>query len=357
VAGRAEAVLKRIVARLAGKLLLAGGGSRPPPEMIRRVLVIRIDERVGNVLLTTPLLAQLRSALPDARIEVLVASSKRSVVDGIAHVVPFDKRALFRAPWRFLSAMFRLRRARYDAVIDASQWHAFSVTSAMVMAWTAAPIRIAHARGEASRYATVTIPAPSGPEPEVHTKLRLLSPLGIETGDPAMRTDLGRAGPGAERMGAWFDQTFGDDPVLGLIPGARKHDHRSAPEIFVALADEARALGAGVLVLWGPGEADLANHVAAEANAVVAPASNLDELAALIRRCTVIASNDTGPMHLSVATGTPTVGLFVQADHGRWGHDYGAHRVIPGHGRDPGVVVTEARAAVRDRLGGSGDRL
>jgi ADP-heptose:LPS heptosyltransferase len=60
----------------------------------------------------------------------------------------------------------------------------------------------------------------------------------------------------------------------------------------------------------------------------MAPPTNLDELAALMRAAGLTVTNNTGPMHLSVAVGAPTLGLFLRMDMERWGHAYPPHRMV-----------------------------
>ncbi len=332
-------------------LLLGLGRRRTVPQRIRSVLVIRIDPRVGNVLLTTPLLRALQDGLPEAEVRLLVAPSKAGIVHGLAPTIPFDKKALHRRPLVFFKGLLELRRARYDVVIDASHWHTFSVTSAALLAWTGAPIRIAHARGAAHRFANQLAQAPSRPEWEIDTKLRLLQPLGLVASQPRMLTSLGLAGA-QERMQAWL-QGQGPGPTrwIGLAPGARKLDHRASPELFAALGDQARALGYGVLVLWGPGEEALADRVATSCAAVLAPPTSLDELAALMRACDLVVANDTGPMHLCVACETQTLGLFQSADPVRWGHERLGHIVVAVGRGSADREQEEALAALRHALG------
>lgn len=308
--------------------LLALWGRREVPEKILKVLVIRVDLRVGNVLLTTPLIRALQVGLPDAQVSVLVAPSKASLLEGIAPTLIFDKKAVRRHPWAFLGQLRRLRRERFDVVIDASHWHTFSVTSAALLAWTGAPIRIAHDRGAAARFANRRVAGPSAPEWEIRTKLRLLEPLGIEPGRPELITALGQ-GPARDRMQAWLQSRGGPGPGwVGLAPGARKLDHRASPELFIALGAHAQALGWSVVVLWGPGEEGLAEQVAVGCGAVVAPPTSLDELAALMRACGLVVANDTGPMHLCVACQTRCLALFKGADPTRWGHEALGHTVL-----------------------------
>jgi ADP-heptose:LPS heptosyltransferase len=325
---------RRIGAKLFGhvlgsRLLLGEPRPKPHPNELARILVIRIDERVGNVLLTSPLFTSLRRAFPAAKIDALIAASKRTLVESTINVIPFERRHFFTRPLQFARQMLELRRTRYDAAIDASHWHEFSASSAMLLAWTKAPLRIAHARGYADLYANELIAAPASGN-EIEAKLRLLAPLGLEPNAGEMSTALGTGGEAKSRIAGWLaNHALDARKLVALAPGSRKLDHRVPPELFAALGRDAAALGAAPIVLWGPGEEALADEVAKSAGATVAPPTSLDELAALMRACAVVITNDTGPMHLSVACAAPTIALFTQPDHQRWGHAYPPHLVIP----------------------------
>jgi ADP-heptose:LPS heptosyltransferase len=80
-------------------------------------------------------------------------------------------------------------------------------------------------------------------------------------------------------------------------------------ELAEALGAEAAAR---VLILWGPDEVHMARQIAAHlsAPAVLAPPTDLDELTALLRRCSLLVAADTGPLHLAAAAGTACVGLY-----------------------------------------------
>ena len=106
----------------------------------------------------------------------------------------------------------------------------------------------------------------------------------------------------------------------------------------------ARALAAqGVVpvITWGPGEEAVAAAVVAGApGARLAPPTDLDELGALMAGARLTLCNNTGPMHLSVAVGTPTLGLFLHMEMERWGHAFAPHRML-----DLTPFAPEARAA------------
>jgi ADP-heptose:LPS heptosyltransferase len=70
------------------------------------------------------------------------------------------------------------------------------------------------------------------------------------------------------------------------------------------------------VVVWGPGEEELARSVIAisEGGAILAPATSLRLLAAMLRRASLFVGADTGPMHLAWAVGCPVVALFGPTD-------------------------------------------
>ena len=111
------------------------------------------------------------------------------------------------------------------------------------------------------------------------------------------------------------------DPFVLLAPGAAfAWTKRWPPESFGRLAAALRRSGLPCAIAIGPGEADLARQVS---NAAEAPlpilGEDLDpvELAAALSRARVVVSNDSGPMHLAAAVGTPVVALFGPTDPGR----------------------------------------
>jgi len=100
---------------------------------------------------------------------------------------------------------------------------------------------------------------------------------------------------------------------VALNPGAGRSEKRWPVAHFRELAERLGAeAGARLLLLWGPDEVHMAREIATglSSRAVLAPPTDLDELTALLRRCSVMVAGDTGPLHLAAAVGTPCLGLF-----------------------------------------------
>jgi ADP-heptose:LPS heptosyltransferase len=90
--------------------------------------------------------------------------------------------------------------------------------------------------------------------------------------------------------------------------------------------------------------------VEAVPGARLAPATDLDALAALLAAAGCTVCNNSGPLHLSVAVGAPTLGLFLKMDPQRWGYAFGPHRMLDlteaaACGEPLGALVAEACGA------------
>jgi ADP-heptose:LPS heptosyltransferase len=96
------------------------------------------------------------------------------------------------------------------------------------------------------------------------------------------------------------------------------------------------AQDAEVLWCWGPGEREAVEACRAgmKAPSTLAPASDWQELGALLRRCTVWIGNDSGPKHLAVALGVPTVTVFGPTHPTTWHPPKGPHVLVEAQGLD-----------------------
>jgi ADP-heptose:LPS heptosyltransferase len=155
--------------------------------------------------------------------------------------------------------------------------------------------------------------------------LSILRPLGIES--PQVRFDLTERAFDAEYAIDVFEEAglaAGDFAVLN--PGAGWPSKLWPAERYGALAQHlARKHGLTSLAVWGsPAELPLAERIVATGggHALLAPATTLRQLAAVARRAALFVGSDTGPMHLAVAVGTPTVSLHGVSRAG-WCGAYG----------------------------------
>ncbi len=294
----------------------------------RRVLVVRIDNRVGEALLTTPVIDRLAGR--GLEVHVLVHPKVRRVLEGHPHVArlwSFEKR------WSVLRA---LRAERFDAVVNCGNWDLEAVTSAVVARLVGgAGAVLGPANFPSGWLMDVPVPALPGTRAEAEQRAHLVAPLAPALG-PA-RLSFRETPP--------FRVVEGRYAVVN--PGGRLGFRRVAPELFAVAASTLLARGVTPVVTWGPGEEPLVDQLCAACpGAVRAPPTSLDELASLLRGAVLSVTNNTGPMHLSAAVGCPTVALFLRMELARWGHPYPPHvmvdltPVVDGGGDVAAVVAT-----------------
>lgn len=294
-------------------------------KVAKKLLLVRIDNRVGEALLTTPLLDALAER-HDLVVHLLVHGKAARVMEGhpsVGRLIAFDRRRLFLGAWA--KGISALRAERYDAVIDCSNWTAPSVTAALV-ARLAGPNAVVVGPGAFPVRALQDVPvAPKrGTVSEVEQRLHLLSPL---LGDQGHRALSFRPVAPSASVSTFLGAT--PRPFAVVNPGGRLGFRRVPADAFSAAARALLARGTTPVVTWGPGEEALAAEVLKGApGAQLAPATTIDELAALMAAAQMTVCNNTGPMHLSVAVGTPTLAFFLRMDMARWGHSYGPHRMV-----------------------------
>lgn len=315
---RVERALKLFLAWAMALLLWRPGRAQRAVARLasaRRVLLLRLDNRVGEALLTTPLVAALQGR------EVHVASHAKCtrVLDGlpgIAKLWGYDDRLRWLGPWA--PGVRQLRAQDFDVVIDCGNWAEPSVTALLVSRLIAADAAVVGpAVGPGRALMDVPVVARTDTQSELLQRLHLLSPLGL--------------GDGPRKMAFREPRASLPSPGLRAVvnPGGRLDYRRVPKEVFIGICRALLEKGRTPIVTWGPGEEALASAVVAAApGAVLAPPTNLDELAALMRSAGLTVCNNTGPMHLSVALGVPTLALFLHMPIERWGHPYAPHQMV-----------------------------
>jgi ADP-heptose:LPS heptosyltransferase len=126
---------------------------------------------------------------------------------------------------------------------------------------------------------------------------------------------------------------LGERPLASCLPSGTWPSKTWIPERFAAAMDALHDTS-DVLWLWGPGEEGLARDCSTRMShpSTVAPAMGWQELAAILERCAVLVSNDSGPKHLAVALGIPTVTIFGPTHPGAWQPPSGPHAVVEAAG-------------------------
>lgn len=298
----------------------------------RRILVIQL-RHLGDVLLTTPALRALRRSYPGAQIHFLVDRGSRAVLLGNPHIdaiIERPSRATLREGIRLLLAV---RRARYDLVIDFQH----KLRSALVAFASGAPRSVSWGHTARRYFYRPPVERPDVQGYMAAIKIDLLREAGVidATSLESARPFLAIGNHTHEWAAAAWDtlQLPDGKVVVAINPGARRADRRWPG--FPALARRiAASTGASVLVLWGPGERELAEQIVAacEGGAVLAPATSIEQLGALLARCALLIGNDTSARHIAVAVGTPTLTISIDTTPSSWTYPGDGHRCVKASG-------------------------
>ena len=280
-------------------------------ERSPRILIVRVSA-IGDVIHGIPVLCALREAFPRAFLAWVVEGMAGDVLDGhpaLDELVRVPRR-WWKSPREVWRMRQRLRSMRLDIAIDLQ-----CLTKSAITAWlSGAPRRIGKAGAdgrELSRWFNNELVEASGTH-VLENYLSMLRPLGIES--PAVKFDLPQRAAESEVVDR-FLQTCGlaGRRFAVLNPGAGWPSKIWPAERYGALARHLHeAHGVSSIAAWGlKTELPLAVTIVAMSagHAQLAPTTTMLQLAALCRRATLFVGSDTGPMHLAVAVGTPTISM------------------------------------------------
>ena len=294
----------------------------------KRILVARTD-RIGDVVLTTPVLKAVRDNCPNSYIAVMVSPSAREIVEGnpyIDEVIVYSKDKAHRGIKGFWGFVGRLKRRKFDLAIILHTKKRINLITYLADI----PRRIGYQDKNFGFLLSDKIEdtRPLGLKHEVDYCLDVLRNIGLEAKDRGLYVPLKKeALEWADKILQENDIVPGDNIAL-IHPGASCVSKRWMKEKFVVLANRLVEDYSLKLVITASGIEDIA-CAAAIAKEVRYPALNLAgktsvaQLAALLKRAAIFISNDSGPVHIASAIGTPVVSIFGRNQAGlspaRWG--------------------------------------
>ena len=314
---RLEGWAKRALALLAAALFhRPGRRSRAPARLAsaRRVLLVRIDDRVGEALLLTPLLSALKAQVPPFHVEALLHERCARVLE--AH-------PSWMACGRFTDGpSFSARSPR--------AFGRFATRASGTWSWTAetgksppspqpsspgwwAPTASSSAQtsgppGSSTTSVSGSFQAPPPRWPSGFTCFHRCSARCLPRGCPFGRRESAATlspllSKSAPRRTPWCFPGAGLDGAAFLLRCSPP-----PPRPFWLRAEGLLSPGARGKKRWRASVVDRAP------GSVLAPSTDLDALAALLEAAGCTVCNNSGPLHLSVAVGAPTLGLFLKMD-------------------------------------------
>jgi heptosyltransferase-2 len=265
--------------------------------------------------MTTPAMGVVRRYFPDA--EIVVAANPL-VAQLFSHhpdcdrVLVYDRQGAHQGPGGFLRFVGELRRERFDLAILLQN----AVEAAILAALAGIPRRAGYRSDGRGLLLSHGVPVGAAEKRLHHTDyyLRMLSGVGI----------VGETGPlqlacTAEEI-AEAEARLGGGQWLAVNPGAAYGSaKRWIPQRFAEVADRlAETHGLRVLLTGGPGEIEIGRDIAQAMShrpLNLIGQTRVREMMALLSRCRLMITNDSGPMHVAAAFGVPLVAVFGPTDH------------------------------------------
>ncbi len=291
---------------------------------VKNILLVRTD-RIGDVVLSLPMLPLLRRRFPGAKISVMVRQYTRELVEHhscVDEVLVYEHEDSLASLWSILKI---IRSKRFDAAII--PYPRFRPTLILFLAGIRLRVgsgyrwysflfnrRVFEHRKDARRH-------------EVAYNINLLGALGI-TPNEEPRFEFMIPPPAQEVADSWLARNgiVASEGFAILHPGSGGSARDWPAEKFSALANRIRVdLSLKIVVTGGKGEEGLVGEVVRGIDGSSYPAVgefSLMELGALVRRAKLFVSNSTGPMHIAAVVGTPVVAFFppiLQCSPVRWG--------------------------------------
>jgi lipopolysaccharide heptosyltransferase I len=301
-----------------------------------KILVVK-PSSLGDVIHALPTVSLLRRRFFHAKISWLIKDALADILNEcpvVDEVILFQRKRWGRARHssEFIGFLRELRRRQFDLVVDLQGlWRSGLITGA-----TGAKRRIglSDARECARHWYTETVKIPT---PRMHAVDRcLLAAQHLDAGREPIQFPLGR--PKAARD--FVDRLLGSEgPFIGLNPCARWHSKLWGNDSYAALAAELTRQMPEAKIVFVGGVEDR-QRIASVARASGAPSdrfidaagrTSLSELTELLRRCAAVVTNDSGPMHIAAAVGTPVIALFGATDPaltGPYSHGGIQHKVL-----------------------------
>ena len=283
----------------------------------KRILVIQ-TAFLGDVVLTTPLLQALRDRFPKAYLAVLVIPGTREILagrPGLDEVLAYDKKGRERGLRGLRSIVRRLAEKRFDCCLLPHR----SFRSALLAFAAGIPMRIGFVQSLGCWLYSRRVWRDSSRH-DVRRNLQLMSPLAPEgPGDRTVPTGKLWVSADTEDL-EWASRSLAEhgirpnDQVIAIAPGSVWATKRWIPEGFAAVIDGLIVQkNRKVVVLGSRDDQPVVNEIlerCREKPVDLSGRTTLRQLAAVLKRCELLITNDNGAMHVGVAQNVPVVAIF-----------------------------------------------
>ena len=272
---------------------------------IKKILCIK-PRGIGDIILSTIVLENLRTAFPKAEIHYLTEEfAKRAVENN-----PFVSKILtYNKSESIFSIIKKVRSEKYDLVLDLYS----NPKTAQITFFSGAKYRAGYnKKGRRYAYNFIGQLGTMGKH-AAEDNLVLLDTLNI----PIISKNIFYQTTEEEKKfaGKFLSDKINKDEfrLIGIIPSGGWESKRCDASKWIEICNEIQKnIKTKFIILWGPGDEKDAREISDGVNPtpLITPETSFGELSALIEQCDLVIANDSGPMHAAAALGIPTIGIF-----------------------------------------------
>ena len=282
----------------------------------KNILVINLMH-IGDLMLVTPVLRTLRTNYPKARISLLADKKLADLVQYNRHIdecLLIDKKGRDDSLPSFIKYIWGIRKKKFDLVINLHR----NERASAIAAFSGADRIVGYAKPGFALLFDQVLPNLKAVKHQIHSHFDVLEQaVGIDRiDDGGLEMWLPEA---AVRSAAkiWQENFAPDKKVVAFNIGASWKTKRWIDTYFARCADELLAKGYGVAFFGGPMDTELVEDCIAQMKhrdssdiKVFTGKVSLGELGALLKKCALFLTTDSGPMHVGVSQNVPVVTMF-----------------------------------------------
>lgn len=272
---------------------------------------------IGDIIMSTPLVRQLRKNFPKSTIDYLVGKKAKPILENnknINQLISFDENIFYRKQWRdYLNLSLFIRNRKYDVIFVLNKHKLYNLTA---LIW-GIPKRIGFDRSGEGIFLNYKVPF-YGARHHIFYNLNLIAGLGVKPNYNDWMPEIFLT-PKEKNFAQkfWQENKLTREKVIGICPGGganikNKEEIRRWPSIkYIELIEKLERENFKVILIGGASDQDIAKSILEKVNCFsLVGKTSLLEAGAIIAKCHSLICTDSGLMHLASAVNERVISIF-----------------------------------------------
>ena len=302
-----EKILKKITLKLLAPFLKKkiSTHSKPDWKRFKRVLIFRLDNKLGNAILLLPLIQSIKKSVPDIKIDVMYSVMYTQIFEDhpdINEIIHYKQQHLLKLPTRYIGFIKKIRKQKYDVIFSSTNSNSFSVSQALFANLLKSEFTIGFDWKESAELYSAVVKGNT----QVHYS--------------QAQVDLWRyfdinAEPQPPKI-YFVQQGIGSSKTNQILFWIGATGNKILPQkLFEDIIQFFKSNDLLYQLAAGPHDEHLLNfYSSVQKNDVIFMKGSIKDTALFFNQYNMIFIPDTGPMHLAVAIGMPSVQVFVNSN-------------------------------------------